>query len=191
MQFLSEILKIKYDLGYLIEFQPTHSQPTSPRPILILPSTLFFLFFTRPNRTQQKVYILCILCDIADSVLCLVRYVMVSRPIRWICWAWAVAISLLEKCLAKRISVWLANLISISRVWSDYRRDLNGWPDLLDSYTTRYYTSQITIGHTRPPRSVTVFISRCLVAAFKGGLSSSSAFSNCSRTQLPDSHRNS
>jgi hypothetical protein len=50
---------------------------------------------------------------------------------------------------------------------SDYRRGLDCWLDLLHTYKTLYYSSQITIGHTRSSQSVTVFTSRCLVAATK------------------------
>jgi hypothetical protein len=40
------------------------------------------------------------------------------------------------------------------------------------------HTSQITIGHSKPTQSVTVFTSRCLVAASNGGRSPSSRFPN-------------
>jgi hypothetical protein len=60
-----------------------------------------------------------------------------------------------------------------------------------DYAVTVIHTSQITIGHTRPSQSITVFINSCLVAAANGGHSPSSGFRNVDRSQLPGSHRNS
>jgi hypothetical protein len=51
--------------------------------------------------------------------------------------------------------------------------------------------SQVTIGHTMSSQSVTVFSSRCLVAASNGGHPPSSGFPNCPRPQLASSHSNS
>jgi hypothetical protein len=56
--------------------------------------------------------------------------------------------------------------------------------------TTRDYTSQFTVTHTRCSQSVTVSTSCCLVAAFNGGRSPSSEFPNCPRPQLPASYSN-
>jgi hypothetical protein len=56
---------------------------------------------------------------------------------------------------------------------------------------TILYTSQITVGHTRPSQSVTVFTSRCLVTVSNNGRSPSSGFPKCPRHQLPASHSNS
>jgi hypothetical protein len=71
---------------------------------------------------------------------------------------------------------------------SDYRRGLDWWLDLFTAYTTRYYTSKITILFTRSSQSVTVFNSRYLVAASNGGRSSCSGFPNCPQPQLPTSN---
>jgi hypothetical protein len=60
-----------------------------------------------------------------------------------------------------------------------------------DYAVTVVHISQIILEHSRSPQSVTVFTSRCLVAAFNGVLSPSSGFPNCSRPQLPGSHSNS
>jgi hypothetical protein len=57
--------------------------------------------------------------------------------------------------------------------------------------TSRYYTSQTTIGHTRSSQSVTVFTSHCLVTASNDEHSPSSGFPNCPWPQLPASHSNS
>jgi hypothetical protein len=46
-------------------------------------------------------------------------------------------------------------------------------------------------GHTRSIQSVTLFTSRCMAVASKGGRSSSSGFVNWTRPQLPASHSNS
>jgi hypothetical protein len=59
------------------------------------------------------------------------------------------------------------------------------------TYTTRYYTSHITIAHIGSSQSATVFASRCLVAASNSGRSPSSEFPNCPRARLPISHTNS
>jgi hypothetical protein len=61
----------------------------------------------------------------------------------------------------------------------------------MDYALTVLHTSQITIGHTRSSQSVTVFTSRCLVAASIGGGSPSSGFPNRTRPQLPATHSNS
>jgi hypothetical protein len=53
-----------------------------------------------------------------------------------------------------------------------------------DYVPTVLYSSEITIGHTRSIYSVMVFNSRHLAAAFNGGHSPSSGFSNCPRPQL-------
>jgi hypothetical protein len=60
---------------------------------------------------------------------------------------------------------------------SDYRRVLGWWPDLLQTYTTRYYTSQIMSS-----QSVTDFTSRCLVTDVSTGYSSASVLR--SRTEF-------
>jgi hypothetical protein len=59
-----------------------------------------------------------------------------------------------------------------------------------DYVLTVLHTSQITIGNTRYSQSVTVFISRYLVAAFDGGRSPSSGLSNYPRPQVPASNSN-
>jgi hypothetical protein len=61
-----------------------------------------------------------------------------------------------------------------------------------DYALTVLHTLQITIRHTRSSQSVTVFTSRCLVAAFNGERSPSYGFPNCPRPQpqLPTSNRN-
>jgi hypothetical protein len=56
----------------------------------------------------------------------------------------------------------------------------------LYNYTTRYYASEITLGHTMSSQSVTVLTSRCLVAAFNGGRSPCSLLLKCLQSQLPD-----
>jgi hypothetical protein len=60
-----------------------------------------------------------------------------------------------------------------------------------DYAATVLHTSQITIGHTRSFKFVTVFISRCLAAAPNGERSLSSGFPNCPRPRLPAAHSNS
>jgi hypothetical protein len=62
-----------------------------------------------------------------------------------------------------------------------------------DSFTffiTHYYISQITVGHTRSSESVTVFASRCLVAASNSGPSLSFGVPKYPRPQLSASHSN-
>jgi hypothetical protein len=80
----------------------------------------------------------------------------------------------------------------------DYRRRLDLLLDLLDSYrsvtTSNYnrftnsHTLQFTTEHTRSSQLVTVFSSRCLVAAYNKGCSPSSGFPNYPRPQLPASN---
>jgi hypothetical protein len=60
-----------------------------------------------------------------------------------------------------------------------------------DYALTLLHTLQITTGHTKCSQSVTVFTSRCLIAASYGATSPSSGFSNCPRPQLLASHNNS
>jgi hypothetical protein len=60
-----------------------------------------------------------------------------------------------------------------------------------DYALTVLHTSQITIGHTRSPQSVTVYISHRLVAAFSGEHSPSSGFLNYPQPQVPVSNSNS
>jgi hypothetical protein len=83
---------------------------------------------------------------------------------------------------------------------SDYRR---GWlvirlNELIQLVTTStayalsvLHTSQITIGYTASTQSVTVFTSRCLVAASNCGHSPFCGFLNYHRSHLPTSHNNS
>jgi hypothetical protein len=47
----------------------------------------------------------------------------------------------------------------------DYRQVLDWWPDSLHTYTTRYYTSEITIWHIISSQSVIVFINLFLATA--------------------------
>jgi hypothetical protein len=54
----------------------------------------------------------------------------------------------------------------------------------MNSYSARYYTSQITIENTRSSLSVTVFTNRFFVLAFNDGCFPSSGFSNCPRSQF-------
>jgi hypothetical protein len=77
--------------------------------------------------------------------------------------------------------------------WIDYTWVLN----LFDSYNstiskdyalTVLNASLITVGYTRSSRSVTVFTSRCFVAASNCGRSPFPGFSYCHRPQLPASH---
>jgi hypothetical protein len=56
--------------------------------------------------------------------------------------------------------------------------------------TTRYYTSQISVGHTRSSKSVVVFYCHCLVVASNGRCSPSSGFQNHTQFQLPASNSN-
>jgi hypothetical protein len=74
--------------------------------------------------------------------------------------------------------------------WSDYRRGLDWLTDLFHIYTTHYFISKSTIGHTRSSQSVIVFTSRCLVAA-NVGRSPSSWFPIGPWSQLPASNSNS
>jgi hypothetical protein len=60
-----------------------------------------------------------------------------------------------------------------------------------DYALTVLHASQITIGHSSSSQSVTIFPSRCLVAASNSGRYASSRFPNCPRPQLPASHSNS
>jgi hypothetical protein len=53
---------------------------------------------------------------------------------------------------------------------------------------TRYYTSQITIRHTKSSQTVTDFTSRCVVAAYNSWRSLPSGFPNCPWSQLLASH---
>jgi hypothetical protein len=63
--------------------------------------------------------------------------------------------------------------------------------DLLHTYTTRYFTSQNNIGLIRSSQSVTLFTSRCLVAASNSERSPSSWFPIGPCSQLPASNSNS
>jgi hypothetical protein len=56
---------------------------------------------------------------------------------------------------------------------------------------TVLHTSQNTVRHSRSHHLVTVFTSRCLVAAFNNGRSPSSEIRNSPPPQLPASHKNS
>jgi hypothetical protein len=74
----------------------------------------------------------------------------------------------------------------IERIWTGYGSAI-GFIEVLQLVTTSkdyaftvLHTSQITIGHIRSPQSVTVFTSRCLPVASKGGRSLSSVFLNLS-----------
>jgi hypothetical protein len=57
-----------------------------------------------------------------------------------------------------------------------------------DYAVTTAHTSQVIIKHPRSSPSITLFPSRCLVAAFNGGRSPSSGFSNCPSPQLSAPH---
>jgi hypothetical protein len=82
--------------------------------------------------------------------------------------------------------------VTIDGVWTDNRVywKLTTPRTSKDYAVTVLHTSQITIGHTRSSQSVTVFISRFLVAASNEERSASSRFPNCSCPQTPTSHRN-
>jgi hypothetical protein len=60
-----------------------------------------------------------------------------------------------------------------------------------DYAITFLHASQITVEHTRSSQSVTLFTSRCLVAASNGGPSPSSGFPKCPQPHLSASHINS
>jgi hypothetical protein len=53
-----------------------------------------------------------------------------------------------ERCKSMFLFANNATYMVLSRVQSDYRRLLDLWPDLLDAYATRYYTSYVTIINT-------------------------------------------
>jgi hypothetical protein len=88
-------------------------------------------------------------------------------------------------------------IIILSRDECDYRRGLLviGLIELLQLLTankncavTVLHNSQITIGHTMSTQSLTVFTSRCLIAAFNDGCSPFCVFRSYHRCHLPASH---
>jgi hypothetical protein len=54
---------------------------------------------------------------------------------------------------------------------SDHRRDLDWWPDLLHTLIQRVTTLNSSLLHTHACVHSHISISRCLVAAFSGGIS--------------------
>jgi hypothetical protein len=106
------------------------------------------------------------------------------------CWKKYNVVTILCVCVRARVCVCMCVCVCVCvcvRVCvCEYRWILVWWPDLLHTYTTRNYTSQITIGHTTSSLPIT-----CLVAASNGGLSLSSGFPNCPRPQLPACESNS
>jgi hypothetical protein len=56
----------------------------------------------------------------------------------------------------------------------DYKWVLVSWLDLSHTYTTHYYTSQITTWHAISSQSITVITSRCLIMGVNNDYSSAS-----------------
>jgi hypothetical protein len=61
-------------------------------------------------------------------------------------------------------------------------RVMDWWPDLLDSLIHNSWLHFINHCHTKTTAHSRIFTSRCLIAAFNGGLSPSHGFPNCPRT---------
>jgi hypothetical protein len=79
---------------------------------------------------------------------------------------------------------------ALSREWSDYRRVLDWWSDLLDSLIQRVITLYSSLLHTHAHINDNshVFSSRYVVAVSNSGRYPSFGFPSCPRAQLPGTH---